>query len=172
MHRNNSGFYLRNSIIAGDMPEENCVGSIGQSIGNLAADASCNPRLGGDALLGELTGEPAWHPPGADSPAIDAAEARFCPAADQAGNPRPMGAGYDIGAIEAAPVVHELSDRSLTTTHALNFRAGPGGNRIGLVAQHATVNARSRTVGWFQVEYMGRSGWISADYVVTEGECV
>ena len=171
VHRNNSGFYLRNSIIAGDMAEENCVGSIGQSIGNLAADASCNPRLGGDALLGELTGEPAWHPLGAGSPAIDAADTRFCPAADQAGNPRPLGAGCDIGAIEARPVVHELSDCSVTTTHALNFRAGPGGSRIGLVAEHATLTALERTAGWFQVEYKGRLGWISADYVVTEGEC-
>ena len=31
--------------------------------------------------------------------------------------------------------------------------------------------ATARTPGWFQVEYRGASGWISADYVSTDGDC-
>lgn len=171
IHRNNSGFFMRNSIIAGDMPAENCVGKITQSVGNLAADSACLPRLSGDALLGDLTGAPAWHPLLAGSPAIDAADAGICPATDQRGNVRPLGAGCDIGAIEARPIVHELSNCSVTTTHALNFRAGPAGARIGSVAEGATIAATARTPGWFQVEDQGLTGWISADYVETEGDC-
>ena len=59
----------------------------------------------------------------------------------------------------------------MTTTHTLNFREQPGGTRFGTVPENATVSATARAAGWFQVEYRGAYGWISADYVETEGEC-
>ncbi|MYD10507.1 MAG: SH3 domain-containing protein [Chloroflexi bacterium] len=171
IHRNNSGFYIRNSIIASDMPDEVCVGRITQSIGILAADSACRAKLAGDPLLGDLTGDPAWHAPLPGSPAIDAADARFCTAADQKGSPRPQGGGCDIGAIETVPVPRDVSDCAVTTTHALNFRAGPGGEKLGTVPAGATLGASARTAGWFRVAYGGRTGWISADYVIAEGVC-
>ncbi len=171
VNSNNSGFYLRNSIISGDKLEENCIGKITQSVGNLVVDSSCSSSTSGDALLGQLTGEPAWHSPQVGSPAIDAADARYCLATDQTGRSRPQGGGCDIGAIETLPIRASLSDCRVTTTHVLNFRDGPGGGRIGRVPENATMTAMARTPGWFQVEHEGASGWISADYVVEDGEC-
>ena len=90
---------------------------------------------------------------------------------DQIGQSRPLGGGCDIGAIEAVPPIQALSACRVTTTHALNYRDGPHGNRIGGVPYNATLRAAARTPGWFQVDYEGATGWISADYVETEGEC-
>ena len=64
-----------------------------------------------------------------------------------------------------------MTDCSVTTTHALNFRAGPGGARIGSIPENSTLPATARTAGWFNVEYEGVAGWISADYVTTERDC-
>ncbi|MYG26594.1 MAG: SH3 domain-containing protein [Boseongicola sp. SB0677_bin_26] len=75
------------------------------------------------------------------------------------------------GAIEPVPLLRDVSDWAVTTTQALNFRAGPGGARFGTLPEGATVSASARTAGWFQVEYRGMAGWISADYVVAAGVC-
>ena len=77
----------------------------------------------------------------------------------------------DIGAIEAVPVSQAVSDCAVTTTHELNFRDEPGGGVIGGVPQNATLEVLARTPRWFQVEHEGETGWISADYVVKEGDC-
>ena len=105
------------------------------------------------------------------SPAINAADARFCPDTDQLGRPRSFVGRCDIGAIEAVPVSQALADCALTTTHTLNFRDGPGGGIIGGVSQNATLPATARTPRWFEVERDGQNGWISADYVVKDGAC-
>ena len=174
---------LRNSIVytAGPLGPTLCTGNpLAQSVGNAISDDSCGMAGGADPQLGGLTGEPAWHPLAQDSPAIAAADVRFCSTIDQVGTARPQG-GCDIGAIEwtadgaarqdLGAFSQTLPACTVTTTDMLNFRDGPNGNKIGLVAKNASVTARKRTPGWFQVEYRGRSGWISADYVVTEGEC-
>ena len=57
-----------------------------------------------------MTGEPAWHPLGDGSPAIDAADPVYCPEADQRGTARPYGAGCDIGAIETTTAVPPIPD--------------------------------------------------------------
>ena len=163
-------FNLRNSIIAGSVSSDVCDNLI-QNIGNLIADGSCSPRLSGDPMLEEPSDGATYLSPLPGSPAIRAADPRFCPETDQLGRPRALVGPCDIGAIEARPIVHELSSCSVTTTHALNFRDGPAGKRIGLVAEGATLEATARTQGWFQVEHRGASGWISADYVTVEGVC-
>ena len=175
---------LRNSIVRSADPRRytNCAGEpLAQSIGNLVSDDSCGVAAGADPTLGELTGEPAWYALASGSPAINAADPRYCLATDQAGTRRPQGGGCDIGAIEwsAGGAAHQgegtstrdLSSCRVTTTHALNFRDGPGGLRIGLVPQGAELPVAGKAPGWFQVEYRGTSGWISADYVVAQGEC-
>lgn len=45
------------------------------------------------------------------------------------------------------------------------------GEIVGMVLIEATLAPLARTDGWFNVEYQGADGWISADYVVTQGDC-
>ena len=163
---------LRNSIIAGsDAEVDDCDVQLAQNASNFIADGSCAPKLSGDPLLGEATGSPVHLPLLPGSRAIDAANATFCAERDQPGSQRPLGYGCDMGAVEMMPPKEQLSGCEVRTTHGLNFRETPGGERIGSVPQGATLPARARTPGWFRVEYNGATGWISADYVTTEGDC-
>ena len=183
IHKNYRGVKLRNSIIASGASEETCFGPLQQNFGNLIDDGSCSSRSSGDPMLGDESGAPVYFVPGDGSPAIDAADPRYCLETDQLGTPRPQGRACDIGAIESpdgsaarveSPAAGEVrANCSVTTTHVLNFRNGPSpaGARIGLVRQGATLDAIGRIAGWFNVEYQGVSGWISAEYVVTQGDC-
>lgn len=174
---------LRNSVVVGRgrsrLPD--CHGNVNVSSGNFSQDGACGSLTADDPMLGEMTGAPGYFPPLEGSPLVDAADAQFCLATDQAGKRRPIGAGCDIGAAEfgeasqvtaeAATVASDPSTCRVTTTHVLNFRDGPAGNRIGLVPANMTVTASARESSWFRVEYNGISGWISADYVTTVGVC-
>ena len=91
---------LRNSIIIGRGRDEDCVGGLDENIGNLSTDGSCAIKASEDPLLGELIGSPPYHPLLDGSPAIDNADPRFCPEADQLGTAR-VPDSCDIGAIEA-----------------------------------------------------------------------
>ena len=53
----------------------------------------------------------------------------------------------------------------------LNLRDAPAGEVIGEVAYNATLTALSRTVGWFEVDNNGVTGWIAAMYVSPDGNC-
>ncbi len=162
---------LRNSIlVGGKIPPEYCA-QLTQNIGNLIGDGSCSPMLSGDPMLAEATGSPAYLEPAAGSPAISAADARFCPDTDQIGRARAIVGRCDIGAVESMPVRQALSDCSVTTTHGLNLRDEPNGKIVGTILNKETLAPLARTDGWFNVEYQGVSGWISADYVVTQGDC-
>ena len=162
---------LRNSIIAGHGSADDCHGRLTQNVGNFIADGSCTPSLSGDPMLEEVTGSQVVLALQAGSPAIDAAHPAFCLDTDQIGTRRPQGGGCDIGAFELTPVIEDLSECSVTTTHVLNMRDGPYGNRIGSVPENATLTATARTPGWFNVDNDGGSGWISADYVTQQGDC-
>ena len=169
-----SRVYLRNSIIVGRgfAPEE-CT-QLRQNIGNLIEDGSCSPMLSGDPMLEEATDgtdAPAYMELKAGSPAIEAADARFCTQTDQIGRARAIVGRCDIGAIQSIPIQQELSHCSITTTHGLNFRDDPNGNIIGVVQIRATLAPFARTRRWFNVVYQGVEGWISANYVETEGLC-
>ncbi len=162
---------LRNSIIAGrGFGPEDC-DNIRQNIGNLIEDGSCSPMLSGDPMLAEATGSPAYIEPAAGSPAIDAADARFCPDSDQIGRARAIVGRCDIGAIQSVPIRQALSDCSVITTHGVNLRGDPDGKIVGAVPINQTLATLARTQSWFKVEYRGKSGWISADYAVAEGDC-
>ena len=162
---------LRNSIIAGKgITPEDCE-HLTQNIGNLIEDGSCAPMLNGDPMLAEATESSAYLDLQAGSPAIRAADARFCPDTDQIGRARPIVGRCDIGAIQSIPVRQELSHCSVITTHGLNLRDDPNGDVIGLVRIHTTLAPFARTQRWFNVEYQGAEGWISALYVRTDGDC-
>lgn len=172
---------LRNSLIDGNGIDPRDCAYLTQNTGNLLEDGSCSPMLSGDPMLADPFSASAYLELQAGSPAIDAADPRYCLATDQIGNARPHGDGCDIGAIEfgaSPPIAPAASadtppptDCKVTTTHVLNFRDGPNGARIGLVPQGATVKASARMPAWFQVEFQGVEGWISAEYVVAEGSC-
>ena len=65
-----------------------------------------------------------------------------------------------------------LPNCEVVTTSRLNFRAEPSGPRLSYIIPELTkLTATARTADWFNVQYQGKSGWISADYVDTEGTC-
>jgi CSLREA domain-containing protein/uncharacterized repeat protein (TIGR01451 family) len=105
---------LTNTILYGNRvgeTESNCGPLTITSKNDLSGDASCmftdaaskkstNPLLGGLANNGGETDTLAL---AAGSPAIDAGTAEGCPATDQRGVARPVGAACDIGAYEYQP---------------------------------------------------------------------
>jgi len=60
---------------------------------------------------------------------------------------------------------------TVTTTHALNFRATPNGTKIGLVPKGTALDASYRDGDWFMVTFNGVAGWVHGDYVHTVGNC-
>ncbi len=83
-------------------------------------------------------------------------------------------ADYDLefDLINAAGEIMAVSrECTVTTTHALNFRASPNGSKIGLVPKGAALDALDKEGDWFKVEHSGRQGWIHGDYVHTAGNC-
>ena len=122
---------LRNSVIAGGDSDRHCPERLTENSGNLFADGSCASSGGGDPLLGELSGAPGYHSLLDGSPAIDAADLRYCLETDQVGQPRPQGGGCDIGAIEspdgsAVPPAHASASfgRARPSTQSAGLRAG------------------------------------------------
>ena len=69
------------------------------------------------------------------------------------------------------PPAQNLGGCMVSTTDMLNFRAAPGGQVIDILPYDVTLTALARTDDWFQVDYHGIAGWISADYVKPEGNC-
>ena len=64
-----------------------------------------------------------------------------------------------------------LSGCMVRLTEKLNFRETPGGEVMQVLAEDMKLTAEARTDDWFKVDFWGKKGWISADYVVTEGAC-
>lgn len=106
---------LHNTIVANSFPGVDC-SQIGWPVihatgGNLVEQNACEIPgvLTGDPMLGIPTGNPAYYPLLAGSPAIDAGGNAGCPAADQRNVARPLdgnGDGVavcDLGAFERPP---------------------------------------------------------------------
>ena len=137
-------FNLRNSIIASAIIG-GCRGPLNENIGNLIKDGSCAPAASGDPMVAEKTGSPAYYPLLDGSPALDAADPRFCPETDQIGTARPQGGGCDIGAIESTtaipmptelPAICPLPDQIIaanTDTAVGNCPAGNGADIIYMI---------------------------------------
>ena len=64
-----------------------------------------------------------------------------------------------------------LEDCQVTPRYNVHHRIEPAGLSRGLVPAETTLVASRRTELWFEVDYAGKIGWISAWWVVTEGEC-
>ena len=137
-------FNLRNSIIAG-IVIGNCQGPLNENVGNFIADGSCGSMKGGDVMFAGKSGSRPYYELSDGSPALDAADARFCLEVDQLGTPRPQGGGCDIGAFEsttarpaptAVPAVCPLPDQIIAanTDRALgNCPAGNGADIIYMI---------------------------------------
>lgn len=76
---------------------------------------------------------------------------------------------------EPAPVVSEpgVDGCPIRTTGHINFRAEPSleAEKLGVVLRGSTVGAISRIVGWYQINFLGRTGWIGGKYVDNIGDC-
>ena len=137
-------FNLRNSIIAGYVIG-NCQGPLNENVGNLIADGSCGSMKGGDVMFSGKSGSRPYYELSDGSPALDAADVRFCPGTDQLGTPRPQGGCCDIGAFEsttaipaptAVPAVCPLPDQIIaanTDTAVGNCPAGNGADTIYMI---------------------------------------
>ena len=85
---------------------------------------------------------------------------------------------YRIGTVVLVSLATEvesqinLSTCVVTTTETLRLRDNPGGGiSLGLVPYYVSLQATARTTNWFNVNFLGTEGWISASYVQTEGIC-
>ncbi len=66
----------------------------------------------------------------------------------------------------------ELESCRVTTRELLNFRPRPASERAkGLIPEGTTVRALEREGNWFRVLYEDAVGWISGDFVETDGGC-
>ena len=104
-------------------------------------------RDDGDLNLGTLTGSPAYFPLLAGSLAIDAADAKYCPDTDQAGNSRPVGEACDIGAFELQSAQEDAVEPTATATET----PSPTATSAALQAPDnlkASVGADGVTLNW------------------------
>ena len=101
IHRERGIINLRNSIVAGGAGGSDCSGYLSENRGNFSQDGTCATKPGGDPMLADLTGSPAYYPLLDGSPAVDAADREFCLDVDQVGAARPYGDHCDIGAFES-----------------------------------------------------------------------
>ena len=76
------------------------------------------------------------------------------------------------GAVAAQDTEVALTGCTVTTTEIVNQRNAPAGDTIlYVILNDYTFTALARTSGWFQVDNFGTVGWISADFVTTQGTC-
>ena len=69
------------------------------------------------------------------------------------------------------PARRLLQNCMVTLQYALNFRDAPAGNIMDVLPAFARLTALERNAGWFKVDYHGRRGWVSADFVTPDGAC-
>lgn len=67
--------------------------------------------------------------------------------------------------------VSALQNCQVTSRDVLNLRREPNGEILDLLPWTTTVPASERRAQWFKVVYKGITGWISANYVTTLGDC-
>lgn len=65
-----------------------------------------------------------------------------------------------------------LSNCQVTSINIVNFRDAPAGERLDqVIPVNTSLVAEAKSSGWFNVNYLGLSGWVSSDFVRTEGTC-
>jgi len=75
--------------------------------------------------------------------------------------------GFDAAGNSIAP----LTDCKVIGREHLSFRDAPGGQRLDIIQAGVRLRAVARTAGSFKVDFQGDLGWVSADFVLAEGDC-
>ena len=81
------------------------------------------------------------------------------------------GGAADSGGAELSG--RSLSNCSLTASHNINLRAGPGFGYdiLAEIPYRAEMRATERLEAWYKVGYEGRAGWVNIGYVARTGGC-
>ena len=98
----------------------------------------------------------------ADAPAVSVADVPAVPAV--------------VSAVVAAdndnPELVSLTNCQVVPTDYVNFRSAPAGANLHQVIPLGTrLEAVGKSSGWYNVNYRGRLGWVSGDYVQPQGNC-
>ena len=83
---------------------------------------------------------------------------------------RSLPAGLSQPVVDATPM-QPLHDCMVTLSAILNLREYPHGMVLAVLPAFVSLTALDRTPGWFKVDYHGKHGWISADFVTPHGDC-
>jgi Bacterial SH3 domain len=67
----------------------------------------------------------------------------------------------------------DLTQCRVTTTHIVRMRTSPSlnGEIIIRIPYNYTMQAIQYVPGWYRVIFGSDSGWVSADYLSTQGDC-
>ena len=66
----------------------------------------------------------------------------------------------------------QLESCKVTMNYILNLRDAPAGpNVLAWIPYLARLDASARTDEWFYVEWLGKSGWVLAEFVYAQGNC-
>ena len=71
----------------------------------------------------------------------------------------------------ASVITQNLTDCHVTLKAHLNLRDGPRGAIVQVLPARARLSALELSAGWFQVDFHGKRGWVSAHYVTPDGGC-
>ncbi len=85
------------------------------------------------------------------------------------GIPQPVPEVSQPVEVESSP--QNWENCQVVTTDALNLRESADGEIMTGLAAGITLDVVSRADGWVEVDFYGRSGWVSAEYVRLTGEC-
>ena len=83
---------------------------------------------------------------------------------------RSLPAGLSPPVVNAAPK-QPLHNCMVTLSAILNLREHPHGTVLAVLPAFVSLTALDRTPDWFKVDYHGKHGWISADFVTPRGDC-
>ncbi len=70
---------------------------------------------------------------------------------------------------DAAPP--QLTNCMVQLLYPLNFRAAPAGRIMQVLPAQIRLSVLDYRQGWYQVDFYGQEGWVSADYVQAQGDC-
>ncbi len=79
-------------------------------------------------------------------------------------------------AAPVTPAAPPVVTCTVTTTNIVNFRAAPDPNADRIPSPNripfqTVLTATAQSNGWYQVSFLGATGWVSSDFVIAEAAC-